>query len=476
MIKNEDLLMLDGIGQAELIRRKEISSTEIVELSISRISEINPIINAVVQEMYEHARELSLNPEEGTIFSGVPFLIKDFLAEYAGFRFNAGSKFLEGYISEEDTELVRRYKRSGLVTLGKTNSPEFAIGCTTEPLLNGPTRNPWDINLTTGGSSGGAAAAVSSGLVPLAHGNDAGGSIRIPASCCGVFGLKPTRGRNPLGPGLGDAIGGLVAEHALTRSVRDSAALLDSTAGPSFGDPYFTALPERPFLQEIGVDPGQLRIGFSSDMPRGGKAHPDCVEAVERVAYLCQDLGHDVEEVSPKFNANVMFEAFSKMMASGVAWMIRDWERKINKKAVENLFEPNIWGLLQAGSKITSPEYLLAVQDIQNGSREVAEFFNKYDFWLTPTLGKPPVPLGTFIYEGDPFDLRRRLAEFVPFTWISNLTGQPGMSVPLHWNGDGLPIGVHFTGKFGDEATMFRIASQLEVALPWANRIPIMRE
>ena len=473
MATTADLAFMDATAQAELVRRKQVSAMELVDAAIERVEAVNPALNAVVTKMYEHARDVASRPLPGGPFAGVPFLVKDYLAEYAGFRFTEGSAFLRHYVPDEDSELVKRYRRAGLVTVGKTNTPELAIGATTEPRLFGPTHNPWDTSRTPGGSSGGAAAAVASGMVPMAHGNDAGGSIRLPASCCGVFGLKPTRGRNPLGPGAGDALSGLVAEHALTRSVRDSAALLDATSGPDLGDPYWAPPRERPFAREVGCDPGRLRIGFSTRMPLGGEVHPDCAAAVREAATLCEELGHDVEEAAPAFNGESMFQAFTKLMAAGVAWRIEDWGRRTGRTPGEEHFEPFIWALAASGRRIGAPEYLLAVQDIQKASREIARFFGDHDAWLTPTLGEPPVPLGTFAYDGgDPFELRRRMAALAPFTSISNLTGQPAMSVPLYWNAEGLPVGVHFAGRFGDEATLFRLAAQLEEARPWAGRRP----
>ena len=473
MATTDDLPLMDATAQAELVRSTEVKPVELVDAAIERIERVNPALNAVVTEMYEEARETASRALPDGPFTGVPFLLKDFLAEYAGVRFTEGSAFLRDFVPDEDSELVKRYKRTGLVFVGKTNMPELAIGATTEPELFGPTRNPWDTSRTAGGSSGGAAAAVASGMVAMAHGNDAGGSIRIPASCCGVFGLKPTRGRNPLGPQYGDMLSGLVAEHALTRSVRDSAALLDATCGPAPGDPYWAPPRERPYPDEIGADPGQLRIGFSTIAPLGDEAHPDCVAAVREAAALCNELGHRVEEAAPSFNGELLFQSFTKLIATGVAWAIDDWGRRTSREPTADGFEPFIWALASRGRQIGAPEYLTALQDIQAGSRDIARFFDDRDVWLTPTLGQPPVLLGTFAYSaGDPWEHRRRIAGFAPFTSISNLTGQPAMSVPLHWNAEGLPVGVHFAARFGDEATLFRLAAQLEEARPWAGRRP----
>jgi amidase len=349
----------------------------------------------------------------------------------------------------------------------------MAVGPTTEPRLFGPTRNPWDLMRTAGGSSGGAAAAVASGMVPAAHGNDAGGSIRVPAACCGVFGLKPTRGRNPLGPRYGDVMSGLVAEHVLTRSVRDSAALLDATAGPDRGDPYWAPPPARPFLREIGAPPGRLRIAFTTRAPGGADVHPDCVAAVHQTARLLEGLDHEVGEGAPRLDAEPFFRAFTSVLAVGFTWGIDDWKRRTGREPTAEFFEPFVWAFTERGRQFTGPEYLTAVQDLQLASREVARFFVDHDAWLTPMLGEPPVPLGTFAYAGgDPFDVRRRMAAFTPFTYVANVTGQPAMSVPTSWNADGLPIGTQLVGRFGEEALLFRLASQIEAAQPWAIRRP----
>jgi amidase len=469
----DSLVDLDACSQAELVRRKEVKPIELVEAAIGRIERVNPTLNAVVTPLYDHARRQASGPLPQGPFTGVPFLLKDFLAEMAGVRFTEGTAFLRDFISPEDSELVRRYKKAGLIIVGKTNTPEMAIGATTEPRLFGPTHNPWATDRTPGGSSGGAGAAVASRMVPMAHGNDAGGSIRIPASCCGVFGLKPTRARNPLGPHFGDIMSGLVAEHALTLSVRDSAALLDATAGPDLGDPYGAPAPQRPFVQELAVKPGSLRIAYSCRTPLGTPLHPDCLAAVKDAANLLAELGHRVEESFPSFEAEPFWQSFTTVLAAGFAWALADWGRRTGRVPTEEFFEPFVWAFTQRGRGVSAPEYLLALQDLQRWSRQIARFFVDYDIWLTPTLGEPPVPLGTFQFKGDdPFSLRRRLAVFSPYTYISNATGQPAMSVPLYWNEEGLPIGTHFVGRFGEEATLFRLAAQLEEARPWRNRRP----
>jgi amidase len=465
---------LDATAQAELVRRKDVKPIELVESAITRIERLNPQLNAVVTPMYELAREVALGAQPDGPFTGVPFLLKDLCAEYAGVAVTEGSAFLAGhYVADHDSELVARYKRAGLIVLGKTNTPELGILPTTEPRLFGPTRNPWDPSRSTGGSSGGSAAAVAAGLTPMAHANDGGGSIRIPASCCGLFGLKPTRGRNPLGPVYGDVFSGLVAEHAVTRTVRDSAALLDATAGPDVGAPYWPPAPVRPFLAEVGASPGRLRIAFTTTPTDGGPVHPDCVRATQDAAALCASLGHEVEEAAPALDDVALTAAFITVWSAGCAWSIDDWARRCGRTPAPELFEPLTWALASMGRSATAADYLLAVQDLQRQAREVGRFFLRYDVWLTPTLAEPPLPLGSFdSTPDDPLNGLRRAAAFVPFTPIVNVTGQPAASIPLSWNAEGLPIGAHFIARYGDEATLFRLAAQLEAARPWVSRRP----
>jgi amidase len=471
-----ELASLDATAQAELVRRREVTSLELIEAAIARVENVNPAINAVVLKMYDQARAAARAPLPAGPLSGVPFLVKDFLAEYAGVPFTEGTAYLGNYVPTEDSELVRRYKRAGLVFIGKTNTPELAVGPTTEPRLFGPTRNPWDTGRTAGGSSGGAAAAVAAGMVPMAHGNDAGGSIRVPAACCGVFGLKPTRARIPLGPHYGDLMSGLVAEHALTRSVRDSAALLDAVSGPELGDPYWAPPPARPFVSEVGAPAGKLRIAFSTRTITGAEVSPQCVAAVEDAARLCAHLGHEVVEAMPKIDAEHFFLAFTSVLSAGFTWAIDDWARRLGRAPTEDLFEPFVWAFTGRGRQFTAPQYLLAVQDLQRISRAVALFFVDHDVWLTPMLGEPPVPLGTFAYRSgsDPFELRRKMARFTPFSYFANATGQPAMAVPTYWTPEGLPVGNQYIGRFGDEATLLRLASQIEAERPWTRRHPLV--
>jgi amidase len=373
----------------------------------------------------------------------VPFLLKDLLVSYAGVRMTLGSKLLQNFMPDHDSELVKRYKKAGFIVLGKTNTPEFGILPTTEPELFGPCRNPWNTERTTDGS------------------------IRIPASCCGLFGLKPARGRNSLGPDFGEMMSGLVAEHVLTRSVRDSAAILDATGGPAVGDPYWAPPKERPFLQEVGAATGRLRIGFTTGEDIGISSDKDCIKAVRDAAELCSALSHNVEEQSPSINRDRMTKAFTVLWAAGNAATIKALGSKTDQ--IETLTR----ALVEMGLHYDAADYLNAVQTIHSLAREFSSFFLKYDIWLTPTLAEPPVPLGTFYFPPDyPLKGFTRSGKFSPFTPICNATGQPAMSVPLFWNDDNLPIGTHFVGRFGDEATLFRLAAQLEQARPWAGKRP----
>jgi amidase len=470
-----ELGMMDGTAQAELVRRGEVTPLELVEAAIERVERLDPALNAVVTPAFDLALEAAGRVGGGP-FAGVPFLLKDLAAEWAGVRFTEGSAFLRHHVSGFDSELVRRHRRAGLVLLGKTNTPEFGMLPTCEPTLFGPTRNPWDPTRTTGGSSGGSAAAVAAGMVPMAHANDLGGSIRYPASCCGLFGLKPTRARNPFGPEYGEVLGGMAVEHAVTRSVRDSAALLDATAGPDLGDPYPAPPPSRPFLREVGADPGRLRIAFSARAAEGQPVHPDCLAALRDAVELCAGLGHELVErdlpgLTPRVGA-----AIGTAYRAALAWIVAYWTRRTGRPPGEGELDPFTRAWWEEGRRLTAADYLLALDDLRAFARVVARFFagDRFDAWLTPTLSEPPVPLGEIVStQAEPLRAAERSRTFVAFPGVvANVTGSPAMSVPLYWNAAGLPIGVHFLGRFGDEATLLRLASQLERARPWAARRP----
>jgi len=483
---------LDATDLAALVRRREVSPAELVEAAIERIEARNPALNAVVGRSYERARTLAAAPLPAGPFQGVPFLLKDMLAVEAGTCTSNGSRFFQGHAAERDSELVRRLKAAGLVIVGKTNTSEMGLLPVTEPRLYGPTRNPWNTAFTPGGSSGGSAAAVASGMVPMAHGGDGGGSIRIPASCCGLFGLKPTRGRNPMGPYIGEGWHGIAVEHALTRSVRDSAALLDATQGPDLGAPYVAPAPERPYADEVQREPGKLRIAFTTRSLLGTKVHPDCVEAVRRAAALCERLGHSVEEEAPEIDRRAIAKAFLGLIGAETAAEIEGAAESMRKKPRPRDFEPGTWMLAQIGHKFRADELARAVHLMRKTGRELAGWFETRDLFLTPTLASPPLRVGALdqkpaerlamaVLRAVPSETAMRKLldqiaeqafEFAAFTPLANLSGQPAVSLPLQWNGQGLPIGSHFVGRFGDEATLLRLAAQLERAQPWAHLRP----
>ncbi len=466
----------DGLGLAELVRQGEVTPAELAEEAITRAERHNPTLNAIVHPMYDEGRKTAARVADGNgaaPFRGVPFLLKDILGNYAGVPTNSACAFMQGKPASHDDTLVTRFKAAGLVTLGKTNAPECGILPTTEPLLYGPARNPWNIEHSTGGSSGGSAAAVGAGIVPIAHANDGGGSIRIPASCCGLVGMKPTRARNPLGPTLGDIMHGLVAEHVVTRTVRDSAAVLDCTHGSEPGDPYCAPPVVRPFLEEVSTSPGRLRIAFSRTTLAGEALDPACVAAVEATARLCEELGHIVEEAAPPLGASTQ-EPFLTIWCAGLAFTVDAFAFLSGRTATGDDFEPLTWALYERGQSITASQYQLAIAMLQIAGRQVGQFHESYDCWLTPTLGAPPIKNGVIdVRVRDPFTVFGALLQnYVPFTPLQNATGQPAVSLPLHWTDDGLPVGVMFTGRFGDEATLYRLAGQLEQARPWHGRRP----
>lgn len=463
---------LDATALAALVARREVSPLELVDDAIARCEAVNGRLNAVIADMFEAARARARGPLPQGPFTGVPFLMKDFAAEVAGVPFREGSAFLADFVPTQDAEIYRRFCAAGLITFGKTNLPEFAIGVTTEPRLFGPTHNPWDLTRTPGGSSGGAGAAVAARVVPMAHGNDVGGSIRIPAAACGLIGLKPSRGRGTLAPHYGDILAGFFNEHGLTRSVRDCAALLDCIAGPAVGEPYVAPPPVRPWSEEVGRPPGRLRIGFSTVTPLGDPLDAECVAAIEDTARLLASLGHEVVEAAPAFDALELWTKYTTLLGCLVSWAIADWARRLGREPGPEYFEPFVWAFNERGRGLLGADYLLAMQDVQREVRALSRFYETHDLWLTTTLGQPPVPLGTLVYTGDPFELRRRMARFSPYTYLTNATGQPAISLPLAWSASGLPIGLHFTARYGAEDVLIRLAAQLEQAQPWDARVP----
>jgi amidase len=466
----------DAVGLAQLVRNGELTPEQLLEEAVARVEQRDPKLNAVVNKLYDHARAaISAGLPDGPL-RGVPFLLKDLHALYSGAVTSNGSRFFQDNVADHNTELVSRYVKGGLVIFGKTNTPEFGLTITTEPVLFGPTRNPWNPEHTAGGSSGGAAAAVAAGLTPVAHASDGGGSIRIPSSCCGMFGLKPTRGRNPHGPDRGEGWAGMSTEHAITRSVRDSAALLDLTCGPDQGAPYFAPPPGRPYTTEVGADPGRLRIAFATHTPAGEKVAPECEQTVSETARLLDGMGHRLEEVKLDFVPDELGSAFRTVIAGNTRVAIENCAAKMGRRPTPEEFEKVTWLLFESGSQASAADYARAVLAIHRTGRMVARFFERYDVLLTPTLPKPPQRLGVFdMNTDDPEGYRFAVALFTAFTAPFNASGNPAMSVPLHWTSNGLPIGAQFAGRYGDEATLLRLAAQLEQARPWFHRRPSIK-
>jgi amidase len=462
----------DGLGLAELMKKKKVKPAELVEAAIERIERLNPKLNAVVFKAYDAARAKAAAKLSGP-FAGVPMLLKDILAAKKGWPTRSGARFAPGAPSASDATLVARFEAAGLIPLGKTNVPEFGLVPFTEPKLYGPARNPWKLDHSTGGSSGGSAAAVAAGIVPLAHANDGGGSIRIPAACCGLVGLKPTRGRNPLGPILGDIFGGLVAEHVVSRSVRDTAAALDATAGPEIGDPY--AAPPAPgsYLAATKKKPKKLRIAFATKRFDGAAFDLECKAATEAAAKLCEKLGHRVEEGLPPVPPADIRASFAPIWASGLAMTVDFIANAAGKTPARDDFEGLTWSLYQLGKTITAAQYQMAWAGLQGLSRRVAAWQQPYDAWITPVLATPPMKIGAIdLEETDLTKAWAPIASYVPFTGLQNITGQPAISLPLAWSKSGLPIGVQFVGRFGEEHVLLQLAAQIEKAQPWSKKRP----
>ena len=472
-----DYLRFDGMGLAGLVAGGEVHPSELLEEALRRSEAVDPHLGAMASTMEEEARRQIARGETSGPFGGTPFLLKDLRAQYAGTPTDSGSRFFAGTVPEYDTEVVRRHRRAGLVTFGKTKTPELGCNLATEPRWGGPARNPWDTALIPGGSSGGAAALVAARVVPLAHATDGGGSIRIPAACCGLFGLKPTRGRTPAGPDRGEGWGGLSTEHAVSVTVRDSALLLDVTAGPDPGAPYYPASPARSFLSLVGADPGRLRIGFSLHTPRGHDLHPDHRRVTEETARLCEGLGHIVEEASPRWELKRAGAAYSTVVNANVARTVADRARALGRLPGPDDLEAGIHQRVEEGNRTGALAYLEALDTIHRVGRQVSGFFDTYDAWLTPTVAAPPPPLGTFNADSeDTARFRSLIGRFSPFCSVANMTGQPAMSVPLGETSEGLPVGMHFLGRYGDEATLLMLAAQLEEARPWFDRRPAVAE
>jgi amidase len=494
MISPAEYDRLDGLAMAALVRNGQLTATELCEAAIARAEAVNPHINAVVHPLYEPARHRASASLPAGPFGSVPFLLKDFGAHYAGVPHTSGSRALRNFVPQEDAELVRRWQAAGINILGKTSTPEFALMGVTEPALFGPTRNPWNLNHTPGGSSGGAAAAVAAGIVPLAGAGDGGGSIRIPAACCGLFGLKPSRGRVPTGPEQGEKWQGAAVEHVVSRSVRDSAAMLDAVHGADAGAPYFLPDPARPYLAEASRPPGRLRIAFSLGHPLGSALHPECAAAVRAAAELLEGLGHNVEEVPLPFDGRAVSAAFLMLYFGETGASIAALAKVLGRPARPRDVEPTTWLLGLLGRTYSAADFAAARHTWNDSARRMGHFHQTYDLLLTPTLATPPVRIGELQPKpaeqvllklvntlglgglirrsGIVEKLAEQSLEKTPYTQVANLTGQPAMSVPLHWTADGLPCGVQFVAPLGAEDVLFRLAGQLEQAQPWFAKRP----
>ena len=469
----DDYDKYDAVDLAQLIQSKQVSAEEVLEAAIEKVEALNPQLNAVVCKMYDEAWEtINAGLPEGPL-KGVPFLLKDLGALYKGIPTTNGSQLFTNDVADHDSEIVSSYKAAGLVILGKTNTPEFGLTVTTESRLFGPCHNPWNLDRTTGGSSGGAAAAVASGMVPVAHASDGGGSIRIPASCCGLFGMKPTRGRVPLAPDKGESWSGMSCQHVVSRSVRDSALFLDVARGPALGDPYWAPPLSAPYVDEIVQDPGQLKIAFTIVPPSGNEVDLECIAATHNAAKLCESLGHRVEESGPQFDTELFSNSVATIINICIATDVQNRLSGLGRELTEADLETITSIVARRGSSLSGTDYVKAVQGMHAIGRQVAPFFQSHDILLSPVLLKPPIPLGILDMTTDkPQEYGSNLGSFFGFTNLFNATGQPSMSVPLHWTADGLPVGLQFTASFGNEALLFRLAAQLEQAQPWREKRP----
>lgn len=471
----------DATAQAAAVRRGEVSPLELVDAAIARVQDLNPRLNAVIHEQFDAARAEAAGHLPDGPFRGVPFLVKDLTCHRGGDPLHEGMAFLKrrGWVASGDTHLASRFRAAGLVSLGRTNTPELGILPTTEPAAYGPTRNPWDVSRSPGGSSGGSAAAVAAGLVPLAHANDGGGSIRIPASECGLVGLKPSRARVSLAPEAGDVMGGLVCELAVTRTVRDTATLLDAVHGTVPGDPYEVRPPDRPYADEVRADPGQLRIGIRTRaFGDTATTHAECVAAAEATGRLLEELGHTVVPVDlPEADDPGYVTHFIATWSAGVRWNLDRWSRLTGVEIGEDDVEPLTWALGESGRATTGAQLFTAREMLQTISRRLVQRWDTdFDLLLTPTLAEPPPLLGEFDSPADnPLHGLFRAAEVVPFTPLFNVTGQPAISLPLHHNDDGLPLGIQLVAALGREDLLLRVSAQLEEANPWADRWPPVR-
>jgi amidase len=476
----DEFLELDAVAQAELVHRREITPLELVEAAIARIERINPQINAVIIPLFEKARALAVSSLPQGPLTGVPFLLKDLMCTSGGDPQHDGMRVLRDlkHVAPHDSYLAAKFKAAGLINLGKTNTPELGLLPTTEPEVYGATRNPWNPSCSSGGSSGGSAAAVAARLVAIGHGGDGGGSIRIPASECGLVGLKASRGRISPGPDFGEVWHGFATEGVLTRSVRDTAAVLDAIAGNMPGDAYAAPAQSRPFREELATRSQKLKIGMMRREPRdGAPLHPDCRAAVEDAACLLESLSHRVEESHPPAldENQAMWHHFTDIVGCHAVFAIEQTEIVAGRTITADDVEFGTWYLVERGRRISAARYLASIHWIQGWARRVANWWSEqaFDLLLTPTIATPPPPLGALVPVRDrPDEVLDRVVGTIQFTPQFNITGQPAISLPLYWNVEGLPIGIQLVAPFGGEGILLQIAARLEEARPWSDRRP----
>jgi amidase len=468
-----DYEQYDALGLAGLVKAGKVLPAELLEAAIERVEARNGAVNAVTMKLYDYGRKAIADGLPDGPFTGVPFLLKDLTASLAGVRTTRGSKFFaDAPPPAADSLHVTRLKKAGLVIFGRTNTCELGLSLTCEPQLYGPTKSPWDLTRISGGSSGGAAASVGARMLPMAHGSDGFGSIRAPAACCGIVGLKPTRGRNTMAPYIGEGLGGCSTEHAVTLTVRDTAALLDATAGAGPGDPYVAPAPARPFLAEVQAERRPLRIAYTMAAPNGAPVETEYLKALAETVVFCKDLGHKVEEANPDIDRATVVPTFLTFAAANMVVNLASHPtagRPARKGEVENVS----WGTAQRGEKIAAADYVRATQTAHKLGRQMADFHEGYDVLLTPGLGTLPPKLGWIdMMLEDVDEYWRRVFTFSPFTVWFNLTGQPALMLPLGRSASGFPIAVQLVGRYGEEGTILSLGAQLEKARPWFDRKP----
>ncbi len=469
-MKAEEYTSYDALGLAKLIRDKEVTAEELLRSAIDQIASTNEELNAVIRPMYdEAATTIKAGLPDGP-FKGVPFLIKDLGLLYKGVPTTAGSRFFEDNVPDHDSNLVTRYKEAGLVICGKTNTPELGLATTTEPVLFGASKNPSNTAYSTGGSSGGSGAAVAAGYVPIASASDGGGSIRIPASACGLFGIKPTRGRTPMGPDVGEGWNGSSCLHAVSRTVRDSAALLDATAGEDVGAPYFAPYRPRAYLEEIETPPAQLRIALVTTSFNEAPVNQEVAAAAQHAAKLCEDLGHHVQEARPDIDPAALRDGHGTVVVGSIAGTISAREKALGRACTIDDVEHVTWLDYRAGHQISAADYVQAVVTVHKLGRRMAEFFERYDVILSPTMASPLQKLGILnMNSTDMATYNATIMPMIAFTSVFNVAGCPAMSVPLAKDSNGLPLGIQFAAAMGGEALLLKLAAQLEQAYPWGN-------